>query len=95
MYAMVRTYTGKSAPQLYSLLMDHKDEVKNVLKEVRGLEHYDIVKAQDGFCTVTMCADKTSADESYTKAKVWLKDNAAHLGTFTPQIAEGPVGLHM
>ncbi len=95
MYAMVRTYTGKSAPQLYNLLVDHKDEVTGILSKVRGVEHYDVMKTNDGCCTVTMCADKTAADESFSKAKDWLTKNANHLGPLTPNISEGPIGIHM
>ncbi len=96
MYAMVRNYSGKTGPQLYSLLLDRKDEVQTIMRNVRGLEHYDVVKTADGCCTVTTCKDKTAADESFTKAKEWLTKNANHLGPLQPtSIMEGPVGLHM
>jgi hypothetical protein len=96
MYAMVRNYSGKQAPQLYSLLLDKKDEVAGVMRNVRGVQHYDVLKTADGCCTVTMCADKMAADESFTKAKDWLTKNATHLGSVQPTaVMEGPIGLHI
>jgi hypothetical protein len=95
MYAMLRTYSGKGAPQLYSLLMENKDEVGRILRSVKGLSHYDIVKTEDGCMTVTMCEDKAAADESLSKAKNWLKDHSAQVGNITPTVMEGTVGYHI
>jgi hypothetical protein len=69
--------------------------VKGIMGKVKGLEHYDMFKTPDGCCTVSTCADKAAAEESLSKAKSWLKDNASHLGQITPTVFEGPVSIHM
>ncbi len=95
MYAMTRNYSGGNAPKLYDLLMKNKDEVTGIMRGIKGVEHYDVIKTKDGCVTVTMCDDKAAADESLTRAKTWLKDHTAQIGQINPTVSEGPVGLHM
>jgi hypothetical protein len=95
MYAMTRSYSGANAPKLYDLLMQNKDEVTGLLRGVKGLSHYDVIKTKDGCVTVTMCDDKAGADESLARATTWLKDHTAQIGAITPMVSEGPVSLHI
>lgn len=95
MHAMVRTYSGKGASELMKLLASRKDEVEEILRGVDGLISYDLVTADDGGMTITVCRDKAGTDDSLARAKAWLKENAGHLGVGAPSVAEGTVNLHV
>jgi hypothetical protein len=95
MYAMTRSYAGGNAHKLYDVLMQNKAEVEGLLRGVKGLSHYDVIKTSDGCVTVTMCEDKAGADQSWQVAKTWLKDHTTQIGAVTPVISEGPVSIHI
>ncbi|MGR3592722.1 MAG: hypothetical protein ACU0B9_16505 [Limimaricola soesokkakensis] len=92
MHAMIRSYSGAGATELFDLLVERKAEVEEVLRDVPGLVSYALMRSADGGATVTICRDSAGTDESLKRAKAWLQENASHLGT-TPHVQEGPVEL--
>ncbi len=95
MHAMVRAYSGKGATELYDLLMNRQDEVKQEMGRVSGLVSYDLAQTDEGCVAMIVCRDKLGCDQSMSIAKDWLAENAKHLGLTPPRIIEGEIGVHL
>ena len=95
MHAVVRTYAGAGAKQLFDLLIERKAEVEAVLRSVPGLVSYTMISSGDGGVTVTVCQDKAGTDESVRVAKEWTQKNASTIGTSPPVVTEGSVALQI
>jgi hypothetical protein len=95
MYAVVRTYSGTNAKQLFDLIEQRKAEVEAVIRSVAGLVTYTMARSGDGGVTVTVCADKAGADESLRLAREWIQNNAAGIGASPPAVLEGTVILQI
>ena len=92
MYAVIRTYTGQGATELFDLLGQREADVKALISGVPGFISYAAVRSGDGGMTVTVCQDKGGTDESSRRAAEWVKEN---LGATTdaPAITEGDAVL--
>jgi hypothetical protein len=88
MYAVVRTYSGRGAPQLLDLLGQREEDVKALISGVPGFVSYAAVRSGDGGVTVTVCEDKAGTDESSRRAAEWVKENVSATAN-PPAIAEG------
>jgi len=95
LHAVIRTYTGKGAKELFDLLEQRKAEVEKIMRSVSGFQAYTLIRTKDGGATVTVCQDKAGTDESLKVAKEWIKENAADLGTNPPTVSEGSVVLQL
>ena len=90
MYAVVRTYSGAGAKDLFDLLEKRKSEVEAVIRSVPGLVSYTLVRSGDGGVAVTVCQEKAGAEESMRVAAEWIQQNASGLG-WPPAVEEGSV----
>jgi hypothetical protein len=88
MYAVVRTYSGQGASELFDLLGQREEDVKALVSGVPGFVNYAAVRSGDGGVTVTVCEDKAGTDESSKRAAAWVKDNVSATGN-PPVITEG------
>lgn len=95
MHAVVRSYSGPGAAQLFDLLEQRKAEVESIIRSVSGFQGYTLIRTADGGVTVTVCQDKAGTDESLKVAREWIQENAADLGASPPAVSEGPVVLHL
>ena len=95
MYAVVRTYAGKGAKELFDVLESRKADVESVLRPIRGFVSYLLVRTGEGGFTVTVCQDKAGTDESVRVAREWVVQNAADTGAGAPQVSEGPVIIQL
>ncbi len=95
MHAVVRSFSGKGANELFDLLEKNKADVEQTLRSVKGLVSYTLVRSTDGGFSVTVCNDKAGTDESLQKAKDWIAKNAASTGVAAPKVSEGSVVLHV
>jgi hypothetical protein len=95
MHAVVRTYSGQGAKELFDLLEQRKAEVESIIRSVSGLQAYTLIRTEDGGVTVTVCQDKAGVDESLKVAREWIQKNAADLGTSPPAVSEGSVVLQL
>ncbi len=93
MHAVVRTYSGQGAKELFDLIEKRKAEVERLIRGVKGFRAYSAFRTADGGVSVTVCDDKAGADESVRAARDWIKQNAANIGTKPPVVAEGTVIL--
>lgn len=91
MHAVVRTYTGAGARQLFDVLEAHKDDIHSTLQKVPGMVSYTLLRQGDGGMSVTVCADKAGTDESLKVARDWIKTNASNVDASPPTVTEGAV----
>lgn len=91
MHAVVRTYSGAAARQLFDILEERKADVQATLQKVPGMVSYTLLRQGDGGMSVTVCKDKAGTDESLRVAREWISKNAANISASPPQVAEGPV----
>ena len=91
MHAVVRTYSGAGAKQLFDLLEARKAEVQATLQKVSGLVSYTLLRSGDGGVSVTVCADKAGADESLKVAREWIQKNASNIPANAPVVTAGEV----
>ena len=92
MYAVVRTYSGQGASELFDLLAQREEDVKELISGVPGFVTYAAIRGGDGGVTVTVCQDKAGTDESSRRAADWVKDNVG-VTTDPPAITEGETVL--
>ena len=70
MYAVVRTYSGPGAKELFDLLEKRKAEGA-VIRSVPGLVSYTLVRSQEGGMAVTVCEDKADTPRSHFKVTLY------------------------
>jgi hypothetical protein len=87
-YAMVRSYSGDGASELFAQLEQRNDEIKELIGGVPGFVSYTAFRSGDGGSTVTVCQDKTGTDESARRAAQWVKENISATAN-PPVITEG------
>ena len=92
MHAVVRSYSGPGASELFDLLGQREEDVKNLIGGVPGFVSYTAFRSGDGGTTVTVCQDKTGTDESSRRAAEWVKENVSSVAN-PPVITEGSTVL--
>lgn len=95
MQAVIRTYSGKGAKELFDVLEKSEVEVQNIMRSVKSFVSYTLARSGDGGFSVTVCQDKAGIDESLQKAKDWIAKNAGNTGVSAPQVTTGDVVIHM
>ena len=88
MYVVVRSYSGQGASELFDLLAQREEDVKDLISGVPGFSSYAAVRGGDGGVTVTICEDKAGTDESSRRAAEWVKENVSTT-VDPPAITEG------
>jgi len=89
MHAVVRTYSGAGATQLFDVLEAQKSDVEAALRKVPGLVSYTLLRQGDGGMSVTVCTDKAGTDESLKVAREWIQKNASNVQATPPAVVEG------
>ena len=92
MYAVVRSYSGPGASELFDLLGQREQDVQDLIGGVPGFVSYAAFRSGDGGITVTVCQDKAGTDESSRRAAEWVKENVSTTGS-PPAITEGSTVL--
>ena len=95
MYAVVRTYSGKGAKELFDVLEKRKSEVEGVMRPIKGFVSYTLARSGDGGFSVTVCQDKVGSDESIKAAREWVAKNGGNTGAGAPTVSEGPVIIQL
>jgi hypothetical protein len=93
MYAVVRSYSGAGASELFDQLEQRTDEIKDLIGGVPGFVSYTAFRGGDGGATVTVCQDKAGTDESSRRAAEWVKENISAMAN-PPVITEGSAVIH-
>lgn len=94
MHAVVRTYSGKGAAELFAFLATRKDEIEAEFRKINGFLSYALIKTEDGGLSVTVGKTKGAINKSATVARNWLAKNATHLKYKPPKSAEGKALIH-
>ena len=92
MFVVVRSYSGQGARELFDLLGQRQDDVKDLIGGVPGFVSYAAFRSGDGGMTVTVCQDKDGTDESSRRASEWVKENVS-TSVSPPSITEGSTVL--
>lgn len=95
MHAVIRTYAGAGAKELFDLLEARKSEIDALMRPIEGFASYLLVRTGAGGTTVTVCESKVGTDESIVRAKQWIASNASDLGAPEPEVSEGEVIAHL
>ena len=95
MHAVIRTYSGKGAKELFDVLEKKKADVEKLLRAVKGFVNYSLVRTSGGGLSVSVYQDKAGADESVRVAREWVGKNAGNTGVAAPTMAEGTVIMHL
>jgi len=93
MFASIRKYSG--VPTLVDELVKRQDEIKSVLQPIPGFHAYYLLKTNDGAVSLTVCEDRTGAEESNRVASTWLKDKLPTFATRAPEITTAEVRMHL
>jgi len=93
MHAVVRSYSGQGASELFEQLEQRNDEIEELIGGVPGFVSYTALRSSEGGVTVTVCQDKTGTDESSRRAAEWVKENISTIGN-PPVITEGGTVAH-
>ena len=92
MHVVVRSYSGQGASELFDLLGEREEDVKELISGVPGFVKYAAFRSGDGGMTVTICEDKAGTDESSKRAAAWVEENVT--GTVNPpSVSEGSTVL--
>jgi hypothetical protein len=93
MFVVVRSDSRQGARELFDLLGQRQDDVKELIGGVPGFVSYAAFRSGDGGMTVTVCQDKDGTDESSRRAAEWVKENVS-TSVSAPSITEGNTVLH-
>lgn len=93
MFASIRKYN--SAPTLADELAKKQDEIKAVLAPIAGFHAYYLIKTGDGAVSMTVCENRTGAEESNRVAATWLKDKLPTFATRPPEIWTGELRIEL
>ena len=93
MHAVVRSYSGQGASELFEQLEQRNEEIKDLIGGVPGFVSYTALRSSEGGATVTVCQDKTGTDESSRRAAEWVKENISTMAN-PPVITEGGTVAH-
>jgi hypothetical protein len=92
MYAVVRSYSGPGASEVFDLLGQREEDVTSLIGGVPGFVSYAAFRSGDGGSTMTVCEDKAGTDESSRRAADFVKENLGSTGN-PPAITEGTTVL--
>jgi hypothetical protein len=92
MYAVVRSYSGQGASDVFDLVENRDEDVKTLLGGVPGFVSYVAIRSGDGGVTVTVCEDEAGTDESSRRAAGFVKENIS-TAVDPPTITEGSTVL--
>lgn len=88
MHVVVRSYSGQGASELFDLMEQREEDVKELISGVPGFVSYAAFRSGDGGMTVTACQDKAGTDESSNRAAGWVKENVS-ASVDPPEVTEG------
>lgn len=93
MFAGIRKYNGQ--PLLAEELFKRQNEIKSVLEPISGFHAYYLIKTGDGAVSMTVCENRSGAEESNRAEATWLKDKLPTFATRPPEITTGELRIHL
>ena len=93
MHTVIRHYSGTGASDLADQISAQADGVEAGIRSVPGLISYALVRTSDGCISITVCENKTGADESVRVAAELVRDNCTAQAS-PPVVSEGETVIH-
>ena len=93
-HTIIRRYDGEGAGQLFDLIEQRTDEIREIITSVPGFVSYTAFRNNGGGATVTVCEDKDGTDESSRRAAEWVAENA-DFEVASPSVTEGDAVLEI
>jgi hypothetical protein len=93
MHVVVRQYSGQGSSELFDVIEQSEEDIKELISGVPGFVTYAAFRTDGGGTTVTVCQDKDGTDESSRRAAAWIQENASDTGSSPPEITEGDTVL--
>ena len=93
MFASIRKY--KEAPAFADDLSKRQEEVKSILRPIRGFQAYYLIKTNEGVTSMTVCDDREGTEESNRVASAWMKQHLPAFATGPQDITTGEVRFHL
>ncbi|MEJ2375911.1 MAG: hypothetical protein P8Y71_11000 [Pseudolabrys sp.] len=93
MHAVLRSYSGQGAKQLFDVLEANKAEIERLVRGIGGFVGFNLVRTDAGGFTVSIFRDKAGCDESVRVAREWIAKNGGNTGAAPPAVSEGAVVL--
>ena len=94
MHAILRTYSGSGARELFDILDKNKGEVEQLMRAIKGFGSYTLVRTADGGYSLSVFADEAGTAEGVRVAGDWVAKNASQTGVGAPTVREGTTILH-
>jgi hypothetical protein len=91
MHAVIRAYAGNT--ELADALVEHEDEVRQVISGISGFKGYYVLKLAEGTSTVSLFENEAGAEESSRAAATWLQENLPDMNVQPPYVTGGEVVL--
>ena len=93
MHAVIRSYSGQGASELFNALAEREKDVQDIISTVPGFISYAAFRTDDGGRTVTVCQERSGTDEATRRAAGWVRENVG-VAVDPPTIDEGSTILH-
>jgi hypothetical protein len=93
MFASIRKYN--SAPTLADEFGKKHEEILTVLKPIAGFHAYYVIKTADGAISMTVCENRSGADDSNRVEATWLKDKLPTFASRAPEIWTGELKVEL
>ncbi|HZD90624.1 MAG TPA: hypothetical protein VE224_11020 [Pseudolabrys sp.] len=93
MHAVLRSYSGEGARQLFDVLEQNKTEIERLARSIAGFVSFTLVRTDGGGLTLSVYQDKAGTDESIQVARSWIMKHAGNTGAHPPAVMEGEVIL--
>ena len=91
MYATLRRYEGVTDPGEMVRVVTEEGLLEDVLRQVQGFVHYNMVDAGSGtFFTISVYEDQSGAEESNRRVAEWVQQS--DLGSLVPNSPQVTVG---
>jgi hypothetical protein len=89
MYAVIRAYAGNA--DLADALVEHEDEIRQVIGGIDGFKAYYLLKLTEGTSTVSIFESREGAEESSRAAAAWLAENLPDVSVAAPYVTAGEI----
>lgn len=90
MYTTIRIYRSR---ELADALIARRSDVERIVQGVPGFRSYQMIRTNDGVCSVTTCDDQNGCEESTRAAAQFIRENLPNIQAGAPEIFSGDVAI--
>jgi hypothetical protein len=93
MHVTVRDYSGSGARELFDVIVDNEQSVRDLITGIDGFRAYYLVRTDDGGFTVSVFDQPAGGEESSRRAAEWIRENAKDVKAAPPQVSSGEAAI--